>query len=119
VNYEKYEYIELTQNGEKVGKEIHRRHEILLKFLSEILKIEFTIADQEACKMEHALSAATLDRLIDFMEFIQMCPRTGDSWLHYFEEYRKHGRRPAICRERSGTFACEFKNKNEGGVEPR
>jgi DtxR family transcriptional regulator, Mn-dependent transcriptional regulator len=111
VNYEKYEYIELTKNGVKVGKEMRRRHEILLKFLSEILKIDFAIADAEACKMEHTLSGATLDRLTDFMEFIQTCPRTGESWLQYFEEYRMHGRRPLKCRERSGTFACEFKNQ--------
>lgn len=72
VDYEKYEYVALTKDGSDVGKEIRRRHEVLLKFLTEILEIEFQIADQEACKMEHALSSTTLDRLIDFMEFIQI-----------------------------------------------
>jgi DtxR family Mn-dependent transcriptional regulator len=111
VNYEKYEYVELTKDGADVGKEMRRRHKILLRFLTEILKIEFKIADEEACKMEHTLSSTTLDSLTDFMEFIQTCPRAGESWLHYFEEYRRHGRSPEKCQSRSEAFSCEFKNQ--------
>lgn len=110
VYYEKYEHVELTKDGADVGKEMRRRHEVLLKFLSEILKIEFKIATEEACKMEHTLSSATLDSLTDFMEFIQTCPRAGEGWLQYFDEYRMHGRMPEKCQERSETFFCEFKN---------
>ena len=111
VNYEKYEYIELTKHGADVGKEMRRRHEVLLKFLTEILKIEFKIADEEACKMEHTLSATTLDSLTDFMEFIQACPRTGESWLEYFKEYRLHGRRPEKCQAHIKNFSREFENQ--------
>lgn len=98
VNYEKYEYVELTDDGAQVGKEIQRRHSILFKFLTEILNIETRIANEDACKMEHALSADTLDSLTDFIEFIQGCPRAGESWLDFFEEYRIHGRRPKKCQ---------------------
>jgi DtxR family Mn-dependent transcriptional regulator len=108
VHYEKYEYVELTKNGAKVGREMRRRHEVLRQFLTDILNIRPKTADEEACMMEHALSTATLNRLADFMEFIQICPRTGDSWLQFFEEYRKHGRRPEICQSRSADFSCEF-----------
>ena len=111
VNYEKYEYVELTKAGADVGKEMRRRHEILLKFLTEILQIEFRTADEEACKMEHALSGDTLDSLTDFMEFIQVCPRAGESWLEYFEEYRAHGRRPEACLARGRVFSSEFKDQ--------
>jgi DtxR family Mn-dependent transcriptional regulator len=41
--------------------------------------------------MKHAVSASTLDRFIEFMEFIQFCPRVGLDWLKYFDEYRLHG----------------------------
>jgi DtxR family transcriptional regulator, Mn-dependent transcriptional regulator len=111
VNYEKYEYVELTKYGSNVGKEMRRRHEILLKFLTEILEIEFDIADAEACKMEHTLSSATLDRLTDFMEFIQTCPRAGESWLKHFKEYRIDGHRPEKCQARSQAFSCEFESQ--------
>jgi DtxR family Mn-dependent transcriptional regulator len=32
VDYQKYEYIELTKKGHRVGKEINRRHKVLLGF---------------------------------------------------------------------------------------
>jgi DtxR family Mn-dependent transcriptional regulator len=111
VDYEKYEYVELTRAGKKVGKEIRRRHEILLRFLTEILKVDFSEADEDACRMEHALSAATLDSLTDFIEFIQTCPRAGESWLSFFEEYRRLGRSPDRCRARVDTFSNEFKSQ--------
>jgi Mn-dependent DtxR family transcriptional regulator len=73
--------VELTKAGANIGKEMHRRHEILNRFLTDILKIGPDVADSEGCKMEHALSIETLDRLTKFIEFIQACPRTGKSWL--------------------------------------
>ena len=111
VNYEKYEYVELTKDGADIGKEMRRRHEILLRFLTDILKIEFEIADEEACKMEHTLSYSTLESLVSFMEFIQTCPRAGESWLNYFEDYRLHGRRPETCRVRSSQFSKDYLTK--------
>jgi DtxR family transcriptional regulator, Mn-dependent transcriptional regulator len=111
VHYEKYEYVELTKDGAGVGKEMRRRHEALFKFLTEILKIDFKTADEEACKMEHALSSATLDSLTDFMEFIQTCPRAGDSWLRHFEDFRADGRSPEKCRSRKECFSSEFHNR--------
>ena len=111
VRYEKYEYVELTRDGADVGEEMRRRHGVLHKFLTEILKIDDAVADEEACKMEHTLSSATLDSLIDFMEFIQTCPRAGQSWLQYFEDYRQHGRRPEACRARSEAFSDEFEKQ--------
>ena len=113
VHYEKYEYIELTRNGERVGKEMRRRHEVLNKFLTEILKIDAASADEEACKMEHALSSTTLDSLVDFMEFIQVCPRAGESWLDHFDEFRKHGSDPEKCRMHGDDFSCSFRQQVE------
>ena len=114
VHYEKYEYIELTRAGMRVGKEMRRRHGVLNKFLTEILKIDAKAADEEACKMEHTLSSATLDSLVDFMEFIQVCPRAGGSWLDHFDEFRKSGSDPEKCRMYGKEFSCTFKKKVGG-----
>ena len=118
INYEKYEYVELTRTGANIGKEMQRRHGILHKFLAEILKIDPTVANEEACKMEHALSSATLDSLTAFMEFIQSCPKAGESWLNYFEEFRIDGRKPDKCRMRSQDFSNEFKSKVDSIEDP-
>lgn len=111
VNYEKYEYVELTKNGADVGKEMRRRHETLYRFLTDILKIDAAVADDEACKMEHTLSESTLENLTAFMEFIQTCPRAGLSWLEHFDEYRAQGGKPEKCMDYCDTFTQEFKNQ--------
>lgn len=86
VAYQKYEYVELTPEGEKIGEEIQRRHNLLLKFLTGILKIEFKTADEEACKMEHVLSMSSLQRFTDFMDFIHSTPSASDAWLNHLEK---------------------------------
>lgn len=111
IDYEKYEYLELTDKGSDIGREIHRRHHVLRNFLTDILMIDFKKADAEACKMEHAISPSTLDSIIDFMEFIQMCPRAGSNFLDYFHEYRMCGKERDKCIERMKEFANGFKGQ--------
>src|SRR6056297_2530863 len=121
VNYEKYEYVELTPEGSSIGYEMRRRHGLLFRFLTDILKIDQKVADEEACKIEHTLSESTLASLTEFMAFIQECTRAGESWLQNFEEYRVQGYKPEKCKSRSGEFACELKERidhrdsDEGG----
>jgi len=111
VDYEKYEYIELTRKGHRVGKEIHRRHSVLRSFLTDILKINPKKADEEACKLEHGVSSSTLNRFVELMEFIQFCPRAGSTWLENFDEYRLQGRDPEKCTDRMKEFTIGFKGR--------
>ncbi|MEA3358110.1 MAG: metal-dependent transcriptional regulator [Thermodesulfobacteriota bacterium] len=111
IDYEKYEYIELTEKGSNVGQEIDRRHQIFREFLTDILKIDYKQADEDACKMEHAVSPTTINAFVDIMEFINNCPRGGASWLEYFDEYRAGGQQKAKCIERMKEFAEEYNNK--------
>ncbi|MBU2552355.1 MAG: metal-dependent transcriptional regulator [Proteobacteria bacterium] len=119
VEYEKYEHVELSARGKKVAKEMHRRHRVLRSFLIDILKIDHRTADDQACKMEHALSSVTLDRFVDFMSFIHECPRAGENWLEHFDEFRKHGHQPGTCRANLDAFACElpFQAQSETGED--
>ncbi|MFP4476524.1 MAG: metal-dependent transcriptional regulator [Desulfatibacillaceae bacterium] len=125
VHYEKHEYVELTEDGEAVGSEMRRRHEVLRRFLTEVLQAPPDRANAEACLVEHALSEETLESLTDFMEFIQVCPRAGDNWLEHFSVFREQGRSPGRCREHApdfvdkyeaclGTGACTACNGKEG-----
>ena len=111
IDYEKYEYIELTRKGQRVGKEINRRHTVLRGFLTSILKINPKKADEEACKMEHGVSSSTLNRFVELMEFIQFCPRAGPTWLENFDEYRLQGRDPEECIDRMKEFSNGFRHR--------
>jgi DtxR family Mn-dependent transcriptional regulator len=111
VDYEKYEYLELTDTGRSIGKKIHHRHCVLRSFLTDVLNIDDEIADDEACKMEHAVSTQTLDRFVAFMEFVQSCPRAGANWLQRFDKYAVEGRNRAKCLEHMKEFVDGFKEK--------
>ena len=66
INHEKYEYVELTDKGMDLAKEVKRKHELLSSFLSNILGIDRKRAEEDACKMEHTVSPVTMERLAQF-----------------------------------------------------
>lgn len=95
VNHEKYGYIELTRQGEKLGERIYDSHKILIKFLREILNTDPKTAERDACKIEHDISRNTVRRLIAFVKFVETCPYPeGQDWLKSFNYFYKYGKRP-------------------------
>jgi len=114
IHYEKYEYVELTDSGATVGQEMRRRHQVLYQFLVDILKVDSETANEEACRMEHALSEDTLDRITAFMEFVQVCPRTGENWIEQFQDFRLHGHRPERC---AANLECFLREQDRSSAE--
>ena len=84
VNYERYGYITLTKEGTDVARDVVRRHEALKTFFINVLDIDAGEADKAACQMEHAIPRRVVDRLIDFADFVETCPRAGSQWVHGF-----------------------------------
>jgi len=113
IDYEKYEYIGLTGRGSDIGSEIDRRHHTIKSFLTDILKVEGDQANEDACKMEHSVSPATLERMVEFMEFVENCPRGGLDWLDHFDEYRKYGKQREVCLERMKRLVHEYDDETK------
>lgn len=63
-----YGKVRLTELGREIGAQVWRRHRMLRAFLTDELGVDFARADEEACRMEHALSDDTMDRWIAHME---------------------------------------------------
>ena len=59
---EPYSPIGLTEKGRRVAMTVLGRHKLLRRFL-ETLGVSRRTADMDACRMEHILSAETLDRI--------------------------------------------------------
>ena len=59
--------INLTDKGFATGSQIIKRHETLQCFLRDILGMDQSSASDEACKIEHAVSDETIDRLGDYL----------------------------------------------------
>ena len=67
VTQEPYRGVELTEEGRKAAADVLNRHILLKGFLIR-LGVSEAIADQDACCMEHILSAETLSVIEDFMK---------------------------------------------------
>lgn len=91
VNYAPYDLITLTSKGKVVAEEIVRRHKALERFLVTVLGVEGKEADEAACRMEHAVPKAIVDRLVKYAEYIEDCPKSGITWDSGFGYYCKHG----------------------------
>ena len=99
VNYAPYDIITLTGRGKKLAVEIVRRHEALKDFFIKILLIDKTEAEQAACKVEHEISKNIVDRLISFVEFMEICPRGGKEWLKGFRRHCEKGDTSTRCAD--------------------
>jgi DtxR family Mn-dependent transcriptional regulator len=84
VNYQPYQYVTLTGRGEEVARATIRRHNVLRQFIEGVLGLPSDTAERDACGMEHALSEDTVDRLVQFLQFIERCPRIGKGLLDSF-----------------------------------
>jgi DtxR family Mn-dependent transcriptional regulator len=101
VVYERYGRIKLTAAGKKAAKDIFRRHEVLRQFLVEVLDMDPKTAAEDACRMEHAISATALERLARFLSFVESCHNDKIPWLSNYRHYLEHG----VLPKRSAKIA--------------
>ncbi|HHV79158.1 MAG TPA: metal-dependent transcriptional regulator [Firmicutes bacterium] len=65
---ERYGPVSLTPAGREYAIEVRRRHGLLLRFLTDVLGVDRVTAEKDACRMEHAVSPQTIERLVGFLE---------------------------------------------------
>ncbi len=61
----------------------------LKDFFVDVLGVDAGIADEGACSLEHSIPRSVVERLVDFMEFIEICPRGGKDWIKGFVDQCK------------------------------
>lgn len=108
VDREKYGHIELTPKGARVGKEVYARHQMLFTFFHEILGLDSAVAEEDACRVEHHLSAQARDRLLKMLEFVQKCPGREAMFLKRFKVFAQTGERRDCdgCGDAEGKGGC-------------
>lgn len=68
IHQETYGTIELTAKGRLKASQVYSRHKTLTTFLGDVLGLDAVTAEADACRMEHILSAETMERLAAFVE---------------------------------------------------
>jgi DtxR family Mn-dependent transcriptional regulator len=66
--------IALTRKGKALAEVMARRHRLLERWLTDILKLNWTEAHEEAHRLEHAISPRVEERLADILGMPSTCP---------------------------------------------
>ncbi len=69
VIYEGRKGIKITEKGIIEAEKILNKHNILLKFFNQVLKIDYQTANKNACKIEHVIDDCVLEKIKNFSEF--------------------------------------------------
>ena len=102
VVYEPYRRVRLTEAGQAIAERVSRRHASLRVFLADVLGVDRRTADENACRIEHAIGDAVLRRLTEFIAF--MAARSVPS--HRLPAaFRAYLRRPRGARRRPPSAA--------------
>ena len=65
-----YGDITLTEEGYEYGQAVLERHTMLTKFLVEAIGLDQEDAEEEACKMEHAISGESFEKWLAYLKSI-------------------------------------------------
>jgi DtxR family Mn-dependent transcriptional regulator len=115
VNYAPYELVTLTEKGREVAREVVRKHEGIRDFLVKVLAVDDDLAETAACAMEHAVSPEVLNRFIQFVDYLEVCPRTRSNFAEEFGFYCEHPEEEDDC-EQCLTLSLEGIRERKGRV---
>ncbi len=69
--HDPYGDVELTKDGQSIGKATWGKHLLLFKFFKDVLGVSEAVAMKDACLMEHSISFETKLKIEEFMERIK------------------------------------------------
>ncbi len=97
INYAPYEVITMTDTGREIAEDVIHRHSTLKRFFMEVLALDEKISESGACKIEHAASPEIISRMINFIDFLEECPRGGEDLIKGFADFCDKGGKAADC----------------------
>ena len=70
IEHEHYGDVKLTEKGLKAARQVRARHNTLKAFLIDVLDVDEETAENDACRMEHAISRETATKLEEYLKKI-------------------------------------------------
>ena len=98
IQYRPYNGAMLLEKGQRLAMETKKRHDTLKKVLM-LLGVEESIAEEDACKIEHIVHPETMRRIRKFVEFASNRPE-APLFLENFEWFVQTGKRRVCPREK-------------------
>lgn len=85
INYAPYSPVTLTTEGEKIAKNILKKHENLAEFFVEVLNTPRAEALEIACKMEHIVSEKLFKNMMKLTKYV----KTQDDFKNIYERRKE------------------------------
>ncbi len=87
INYEPYGIISLTPKGSNAARLITEKHRVLRHFFEQVLGVNRSVADESACRVEHAMVGEVFSRFTQFVKYVYMTHKKDPDWLNGFREF--------------------------------
>ncbi len=99
VEYEPYEFIQLTPEGREKAATIVMNHYIISHFLQSVLALGPQRAERIACEFEHAADQEVIQRFVCFLAFVEKSSADGAQLLGAFKRFLNEGSVEKICQD--------------------
>jgi DtxR family Mn-dependent transcriptional regulator len=87
VNHERYACVELTSAGRRLAERTESNRQILTVFLRDILGVSGGTAEEDACMIEHLVSAEAMARLLSFTRLMRSDEKSARELRRTFRSY--------------------------------
>lgn len=105
-------FLLLTEAGERVARQVHHRFAVTRVFLHEVLGVDGDQAFTEACRLEHDISGATADRLLDLIKLLREDAELRAIFQRRFANYHRS------CQPASECSTCGLSCLSDLGLTP-
>ncbi|MDZ7317401.1 MAG: metal-dependent transcriptional regulator [candidate division KSB1 bacterium] len=90
-----YGHITLTAGGRRLGARLMKRHEVLARFLREVVGVSAQTAEQDACILEHVISNESYNAMRRLLDGIKDSPEAEER----LAAWRQRGEQTSRPRE--------------------
>lgn len=95
-------FLVLTLEGERIAREVHHRFAVMQTFLKDVLGVPEKQAFAEACLLEHDVSGATVERVLDLVKLMREDHELREFFQRRFAEFHRS------CRPASACATCDL-----------
>ena len=91
-------FLRLTDTGDRIVHGVQAKKSVMLKLFTHLLGVDDELAEIDACKIEHLISGATVERITSLLRFLESGSPEAEGFLSAFDAFKKEcDREPEQC----------------------
>jgi len=82
-----YQGVRLSAEGRRLAESVEIRYDVLQRFLTRLLGLTASVADRDACEIEHVASRETIERLSAFLDHVSEVEELSSAVAHFQKKF--------------------------------